>query len=125
MQVNLLSFRQLDKQNFDISLTGNVLEKRFLIKSPTGASLDAYIDNKVDIYRIRPIACKVELRKDSKDQEDQSTAIPIATMEEWHRRLSHTHFRAILKLAQQKVLRIKSLKIMPFYNICRQAKQRR
>jgi hypothetical protein len=134
MQVNLLSFRQLDKQNFDISLTGNVSEKRFLIKSPTGASLDAYADDKVDIYRIRPIACKVELRKDSKGQEDQknqedqegqSTAIPIATMEEWHRRLSHTHFRAILKLAQQKVLRIKGPKTMPFCDICRQAKQRR
>jgi hypothetical protein len=45
MQVNLLSFRQLDKQNFNISLTGNVSEKRFLIKSPTGASLDTYADD--------------------------------------------------------------------------------
>jgi hypothetical protein len=50
MKVNLLSFRQLDKQRCYIPLTGNVTEKRFLIKSPTGASLVAYTDDKVDIY---------------------------------------------------------------------------
>jgi hypothetical protein len=46
-------------------------------------------------------------------------------MEEWHQRLSHIHFHAILRLAQQKILKIKGPKTLAFCEICRKAKQRR
>jgi hypothetical protein len=50
MMANLLSFRQLDKQNFDLSLLGGINKKRFLIKLPTGASLDAYLAKNSNLY---------------------------------------------------------------------------
>jgi hypothetical protein len=60
MKTNLLSFRQLDKQSFNISLLGNIKEKRFLIKLPIGASLDAYPVENSDLYQVKPIACAVK-----------------------------------------------------------------
>ena len=115
MKTNLLSFGLLDEQNFDISLHGN-LKKHFLIKSPTGASLGAYLEQKTGLYHVRPV---------SDGQKDHGHALPTATMSEWHQRLSHVHFRAILKLEQQKILKIKGRKTLAFCDICRQAKQRR
>jgi hypothetical protein len=134
MEPNLLSFRQLDKQNFDISLLGGINKKRFLIKSPTGASLDAYPAENSDLYQVKPIACAVKSVQRTKpsqaddqtaNQKDHGPALPTATMEEWHQRLSHIHFRAILRLAQQKILKIKGPKTLVFCEICRKAKQRR
>lgn len=129
MTTNLLSFRHLDRQNFDISLLGTVKEKYFLIKTPTGTSLGAYPE-KSDLYQVKPIACAMKSIQRPKhnqmnDQEDHRPALPTATMEEWHRRLSHIHFQAILKLAQQKILKIKGPKTLAFCEVCRQAKQRR
>ncbi|KAI9038199.1 uncharacterized protein KD926_011138 [Aspergillus affinis] len=131
MKANLLSFRQLDKQNFDISLLGAVNEKYFLIRTPTGASLSAHPEENTDLYQVKPIACAVKSEHRTKDvqrndqKEDNPAALPTATMEEWHRRLSHIHFRAILKLAQQKILKIKGPKTLAFCDICSQAKQKR
>ncbi|CBF81124.1 hypothetical protein AN5227.2 [Aspergillus nidulans FGSC A4] len=115
MKTNLLSFGLLDKQNFDISLHGN-FEKHFLIKSPTGDSLGAYLEQETGRYHVRPV---------SDGQKDHDHALPTATMSEWHQRLSHVHFRAILKFEQQKILKIKGRKTLAFCDICRQAKQRR
>lgn len=126
MKANLLSFRQLDKQNFDISLLGNIKEKRFLIKSPTGVSLNAYPEEKSDLYHVKPMACTTRsIPHAENNQKDHGHALPTATMQEWHQRLSHIHFRAILKLEQQKILKIKNKKTLAFCDICRQAKQKR
>jgi hypothetical protein len=134
MKANLLSFQQLDKQNFDISLLGAINKKRFLIKSPKGASLDAYKAENSDLYQVKPIACAVRSAPRTKpkqavnqtdDRKEHGPALPTTTMEEWHQRLSHIHFRAILKLAQQKILKIKGPKTLAFCEICRKAKQKR
>jgi hypothetical protein len=103
MKANLLSFRQLGKQNFDISLLGAINKKRFLIKSPTGASLDAYLAENSDLYQVKPIACAVKSAprtkpKQAVNQKEHNPVLPTATIEEWHQRLSHIYFRAILKL---------------------------
>jgi hypothetical protein len=88
---NLLSFRQLDKQNFDISLLSNIKEKRFLIKSPIGASLDAYPAENSDLYQVKPIACAVRSAPRTKPkqaddqtngQKDHGPTLPTATIEE-------------------------------------------
>jgi hypothetical protein len=108
MKANLLSFRQLDKQNFNISLLGAINKKRFLIKSPKGASLDAYKVENSDLYQVKPIACAVRSAPRTKpkqavdqidDQKEHGPVLPTITMEEWYQCLSHIYFHAILKLA--------------------------
>jgi hypothetical protein len=83
MKANLLSFGQLEEQNFDISLLGNIKKKHFLIKSPTGASLDAYPEENSDLYQVKPVNCTTRSIVHAEgNQKDNGHALPTATMPE-------------------------------------------
>ena len=116
---DLLSFSQLDDQDFDVSIQGTVNKKHFRIISPTGASLDAFKEQNTRLYQIKPVAYAIQPILHAKDtQKETNDIIPTATMEEWYQHLSHVHLQAILKMAQQKIIKIKGPKTLAFCDIC-------
>ncbi|KAJ5619407.1 hypothetical protein N7510_003391 [Penicillium lagena] len=133
---DLLSFRQLDQQGFQISLS-NDSPKHFRFQSPDGTRFDAlpHIDNQT-YYLAKPqthqLIAKVTTRGEARTRSNLTiTTSPqepdpkALTMTEWHQRLSHLNPRDILKLAKASIIKIKGRKTLPFCDVCRQAKQTR